>query len=210
MLVLEEEEHARSRGAHILAELRGYGLSSDAHHVTAPSPQGEGAMQAMGAALRVAGLEASHIDYINAHATSTPLGDAAEIRAITEVFFGAHNSSSTTGDRNARNPLLVSSTKGATGHLLGAAGAVEAAYTVLAVSDDVVPPTLNLGCADHEHHEVADGAGAKEAEAPSAAAFEFVRGQGRKATVHAAMTNSFGFGGTNASLIFTKHESRSS
>jgi 3-oxoacyl-[acyl-carrier-protein] synthase II len=208
MLVLEEEQHARDRGAHILAELRGYGLSSDAHHVTAPSPQGGGAVQAMDAALRVAGLAPLHVDYINAHATSTPLGDAAEVGAISKLFGRGGSSSSNEGaeERSSSSPLLVSSTKGATGHLLGAAGAVEAVYSVLAVSEDMVPPSLNLGCADHEHHEggtnaTEDGAAA---EPPTEVPFEFVR-EGRRATVNAAMTNSFGFGGTNASLVFAKH-----
>ncbi|KAJ2477910.1 Mitochondrial beta-keto-acyl synthase [Coemansia sp. RSA 2131] len=158
-LVLEELEHARSRGARIYAEICGYGLSGDAHHITAPPHDGAGAQRAMRRALQTANLRAADIDYVNAHATSTPLGDAIENRAIKAVF------------GSAASDLAVSSTKSATGHLLGAAGAIEAVFSVLAVAHDVAPPTLNL---DDER------------------------------PVRAAMTNSFGFGGTNASLVFAK------
>ncbi|KAI8926574.1 thiolase-like protein [Entophlyctis helioformis] len=186
VVVLEELEHAVKRGAHVYAEMRGYGLSGDAHHITAPPTDGNGAARAMRRALEVAGLEPSQIDYINAHATSTDLGDLAEARAIQSVF------GSPTGSA-APSRVAVSSTKGAIGHLLGAAGAVEAIFTILAVKNNVLPPTLNLVKVD----EALTGLDAVDHVALEA---RTVSGAG----VRAAITNSFGFGGTNASLCFSK------
>jgi 3-oxoacyl-[acyl-carrier-protein] synthase II len=173
-VVLEEYEHAKRRGAKIYAEVKGYGLSGDAYHVTAPSPTGDGGFRSMQAALKRAGLSPGDIDYVNAHGTSTPLGDEIELGAVKRLF------------GNAVETMSMSSTKSAIGHLLGAAGAVEAIFCILAIRDQVVPPTLNLdnpsdGCSDIDlvpHHP-------KERE------------------VRAALSNSFGFGGTNASVIFT-------
>lgn len=183
-LVLEELEHARARGARIYAEVRGYGLSGDASHITAPHAQGRGSLLCMQAALRSAGLEPHHVDYINAHATSTPLGDRVESAAIRTLFGGAAPSSP------GSEAVSVSSTKGALGHMLGAAGSVEALICCLAVARDAVPPTLNLNRLE-----------------PDMADLNYVRGGvGHKRTVRAALSNSFGFGGTNASLIFAKYE----
>lgn len=188
-LILEELEHARARGARIYAEVRGYGLSGDASHITAPHAQGRGSLLCMRGALRSAGLDPSHIDYINAHATSTPLGDRVEALAIRELFGEAAASA----DPNAS--VSVSSTKGALGHMLGAAGSVESLICVLAVHHDRVPPNLHL----------------REIE-PEMRGLNYVQ-PGDAATVHrrvrAALSNSFGFGGTNASLIFTKYEESS-
>ena len=185
VLLLEEEGHARRRGARVLAELRAVGLSSDAHHITQPPADGDGALRAMRAALAEGGIGVEQLDYINAHATSTPAGDAAEAHAIDTLA----------ADRPAgAPPLLVSSTKGATGHLLGAAGAVEAAFTVLALSRGTPPPTINLD------HPDPDGLG-----------FEHVRlGAPAGATarpLRAALSNSFGFGGVNGSALFVAPES---
>jgi len=172
IVVLEDLEHARARGAKIYAEVVGYGLSGDAYHVTAPPPDGNGGERAMRAALKRAGMKPADIDYINAHGTSTPLGDEIEFAAVKRVF----------GEAAAR--LSMSSTKSAIGHLLGAAGAVEAIFCILAIRDQVVPPTLNL---DNPSEEIAG--------------MDLVPHQARRRRVRAALTNSFGFGGTNASLI---------
>jgi 3-oxoacyl-[acyl-carrier-protein] synthase II len=175
-LILEELEHAKKRGAKIYAELVGGGASADAHHITAPHPEGLGALNVMKNALSDAGMQATDIDYINVHGTSTPLGDIAETKAILGVF----------GD-HAYN-LNISSTKSMTGHLLGAAGAVEAIASLLAVKNDVVPPTINLDTIDPE--------------LDSKLNFTFNKAQYR--TVRAALSNTFGFGGHNASVIFRK------
>ena len=172
-VVLEELEHAKGRGAHIYAELTGYGLSSDAYHITAPAPDGDGAFRAMSAALKRAELSPSEIDYVNAHGTSTPIGDEIELHAVERLL------------GNSAAKATMSSTKSATGHLLGAAGAVEAIFSVLAIRDQVAPPTLNL---DNPSVETAIDL------APHVA---------RKRPIHAVLSNSFGFGGTNASLVFS-------
>ena len=173
VVVLEELEHAKARGARIYAEVVGYGLSGDAHHITAPPDDGNGGFRAMSAALKRAGLSPSDIDYINAHGTSTPLGDEIELGAVKRLF------------GNAIETVSMSSTKSAIGHLLGAAGAVEAIYSVLAINHDVVPPTLNL-----------------EDPSESCLGVDLVPKQAKERPVKAALSNSFGFGGTNASLIF--------
>jgi 3-oxoacyl-[acyl-carrier-protein] synthase II len=174
VVVLEESEHAKARGARIYAELVGYGNTADAHHLTAPSPGGEGAARCMNMALRSAGLNPQDISYINAHGTSTPQGDTAETQAIKSVF-GSH-----------AKKLAVSSTKGATGHMLGAAGAVEMALCVKAIERDIVPPTINLENPDPECD------------------LDYVPGVPREMKVNAIVNNSFGFGGHNASLIARK------
>ncbi len=174
IMVLEEYEHAKARGAKIYCEVAGYGMSGDAHHMTMPSENGEGAARCMNAALRNSGLVAKDIDYVNAHGTSTPAGDVAETQAI-KTAFGSHAQS-----------VLVSSTKSMTGHLLGAAGGVEAVFCVLAMRDQMAPPTINL-----------DNAG-------DGCDLDYVANQSREATLNVTMTNSFGFGGTNGTLIFAK------
>jgi 3-oxoacyl-[acyl-carrier-protein] synthase II len=172
VVVLEEYEHAKRRGAKIYAELIGYGLSGDAYHITAPSPDGDGAFRCMTAALRRAGISAAEIDYINAHGTSTPLGDEIELGAVERLL------------GNATGRLSMSSTKSSIGHLLGAAGAVEAIFSVLAIRDQVVPPTINL-------------------DNPSVQTpLDLVPHRSKKREVTTALSNSFGFGGTNASLVF--------
>mmetsp|Transcript_24428 Transcript_24428/g.96358 ORF Transcript_24428/g.96358 Transcript_24428/m.96358 type:complete len:174 (+) Transcript_24428:930-1451(+) len=168
-MVLEELEHAKARSARVYAEVAGIGMSSDAYHITSPVPDGAGALRAMRIALDSANCVASDIGYINAHATSTPLGDRAENSAIQELF---------------PQKTLVSSTKGAIGHLLGAAGAVEAAFTVLAISSGMVPPTVNLEEPDEGF------------------LMDYVAQKGRPTIIQHAMSNSFGFGGTNVSLLF--------
>jgi 3-oxoacyl-[acyl-carrier-protein] synthase II len=172
VLVLEEYEHARARGARIYCELAGYGMSADAHHITAPPEDGRGAARSMTNALRNSRLDATAIDYINAHGTSTPLGDVAECVAVRRAF-GAH------ADR-----IAVSSTKSMTGHLLGAAGGIEAVFTVLALRDQVAPPTANLFNRDPKCD------------------LDFVPLVARPMRIAAALSNSFGFGGTNATLAF--------
>ncbi|MDW8124985.1 MAG: beta-ketoacyl-ACP synthase II [Geminicoccaceae bacterium] len=175
VVVLEELEHARRRGAKIYAELKGYGLSGDAYHVTAPPPDGDGGFRSMRAALRNAGLAPEDIDYINAHGTSTPLGDEIELGAVKRLF----------GEAAYR--LSMSSTKSAIGHLLGAAGAVELIFSILAIRDQIVPPTLNLD----NPCEGAEG-------------MDLVPHRAKRREVRAALSNSFGFGGTNATLIVTR------
>mgnify|MGYP003327511968 FL=1 len=172
IVVLEELEHARARGATIYAEIKGYGMSGDAYHITAPAEDGDGGYRAMEAALKRAGLGAEEIDYVNAHGTSTPLGDLIEAGAVRRLL----------GD--AVGSVSMSSTKSATGHLLGAAGAIEAIYSIKAVQTGDLPPTLNL---EDPEEAVAD--------------FDLVPLKSRKREVRNAMSNSFGFGGTNASLI---------
>ncbi len=173
-LVLEEYEHAKRRGARIYAELIGYGLSGDAFHITAPAEDGDGAFRCMSAALRRAEISPGDIDYINAHGTSTPLGDEIELRAVERVV------------GNAAGSVSMSSTKSSIGHLLGAAGAVEAIFCLLAIRDQVVPPTINL-------------------DNPSVAtAIDLVPHKRRNRPVSVALSNSFGFGGTNASLVFRR------
>jgi 3-oxoacyl-[acyl-carrier-protein] synthase II len=172
VLVLEELQHAKHRGASIHAELVGYGSASDAHHITAPPPDGAGAAACMAAALQDAGLSADTVDYVNAHATSTPVGDAAETMAIKSVF------------KDRAYSLPVSATKSMTGHMLGAAGAVESIFTVLALRRGVLPPTIN-----YEHPD------------PSCD-LDYVPNEARQASLRIAISNAFGFGGTNACLVF--------
>ena len=173
-VVLEELEHAKKRGAHIYCELAGYGVSSDAHHMTAPAEDGDGAFRCMNNAIRDAGLTADDIDYINAHGTSTPLGDLAESVAVKRVL----------GDRAKK--VAVNSTKSMTGHLLGAAGGIEAIFSILALRDQVSPPTINLQNPD----PLCD--------------LDYVPNTARQMKIGTALSNSFGFGGTNGSLVF-KH-----
>ncbi len=179
VLILEELEHARARGAKIYAEVVGYGLNADAYHMTAPSPDGEGAARCMELALKDAGLTYRDVDYINAHGTSTPLNDASETKAIKRVF----------AERAKEIP--VSSTKSVTGHLLGGAGGVEAVFTVKTIVEGVIPPTINYEEPDPECD------------------LDYVPNQAREAKVRCAMSNSFGFGGTNAVLIFKAFEEES-
>ncbi len=173
VVVLEELEHARKRGARIYAEVKGYGLSGDAYHITAPSPTGDGGFRAMQGALRDAGLEAGDIDYINAHGTSTPLGDEIEMGAVKRLF------------GEAAYKLSISSTKSSIGHLLGAAGSVEAIYSVLALRNQMAPPTINID----NPSEGCD--------------LDMVPHKPRARRIDAVLSNSFGFGGTNASLVLT-------
>lgn len=172
VLVLEELEHARKRGATIYAELAGYGLSADAHHLSAPSPDGKGPARAMTMAIEHAGQNPEDIGYLNAHGTATPPGDIAETIAI-KVAFGEH----------ARNGLAVSSTKSMTGHLLGAAGAVELMACIMAIREGVIPPTINLETADPQCD------------------LDCVPNEAREQEVKVALSNGFGFGGHNASLL---------
>jgi 3-oxoacyl-[acyl-carrier-protein] synthase II len=174
IVILEEYENAKKRGARIYGEVTGYGLTGDAHHLTAPAPGGEGAARCMKMALRTAGVNPEEVDYVNAHGTSTPFNDLYETLAIKSVF-GEH----------ARK-LMVSSTKSMTGHMLGAAGGVEAIYCLLSLQHGVVPPTINYQEPDPECD------------------LDYVPNQARRADVKIAVSNSFGFGGTNATLLFRK------
>ncbi len=177
VIVLESYEHAVARGATIYAEIIGYGLSGDAFHITAPSEDGDGAFRCMTAAVKRAGIDAADIDYINAHGTSTPMGDEIELGAVERMF------------GNAAGKVSMSSTKSATGHLLGAAGAIEAIFSVLSIRDNVAPPTLNL-------------------DNPSVStAIDLVPHKARARTIDTVLSNSFGFGGTNASLIMRRYVS---
>jgi 3-oxoacyl-[acyl-carrier-protein] synthase II len=174
VVVLEEYEHARARGATIYAELVGYGMSGDAFHITAPTPDGDGAFRCMSAAIKRAGIAPGDIDYINAHGTSTPLGDEIELGAVQRLI------------GNAAGRVSMSSTKSSIGHLLGAAGAVEAIFSILANRDGIAPPTLNL-------------------DNPSVQTpIDLVPLKARKRDIDVVLSNSFGFGGTNASLIFRR------
>ena len=171
VVILEEYEHAKARGAKIYAEVVGYGLSGDAFHITSPAEDGSGGYRSMQAALKRSGLSPEDIGYVNAHGTSTPLGDEIELKAVERLFGGASDG------------LTMSSTKSAIGHLLGAAGAVEAIFSILAIRDGIVPPTLNL-------------------DNPSVdSKINLVPHKAQEREVKAALSNSFGFGGTNASLV---------
>jgi 3-oxoacyl-[acyl-carrier-protein] synthase II len=174
IVVLEDYDHAKKRGARIYAELIGYGLSGDAFHITAPAPDGDGAFRCMSAAMRRAGITPAEVDYINAHGTSTPLGDEIELGAVQRLV------------GNAAARISMSSTKSSIGHLLGAAGAVEAIFSILAIRDCVAPPTINL---DNPSVETA---------------IDLVPHQARKRDIDVVLSNSFGFGGTNASLVFRR------
>jgi 3-oxoacyl-[acyl-carrier-protein] synthase II len=176
MVVVEELEHAKARGARIYAEIIGYGLSGDAFHITAPAEDGDGAYRCMVAAVKRAGIEPADIDYINAHGTSTPMGDEIELAAVERLF------------GNAAGKVSMSSTKSATGHLLGAAGAVEAIFSALSIRDNIAPPTLNL-------------------DNPSVpTAIDLVPHKAHRRTIDTVLSNSFGFGGTNASLILRRYD----
>ena len=173
-VVLEEYEHAKRRGARIYAELIGYGLSGDAFHITAPAEDGDGAFRCMTAALRRAGITPDQVDYINAHGTSTPLGDEIELKAVERLV------------GNAAGDISMSSTKSSVGHLLGAAGAVESIFCMLAMRDQIAPPTINL-------------------DNPSiSTALDLVPHKARERPINIALSNSFGFGGTNACLVFRR------
>jgi 3-oxoacyl-[acyl-carrier-protein] synthase II len=174
VLVLEERDHAQARGATIYAEISGYGMSGDAHHITAPADGHDGAYRAMKAALRNGGVVPEDIQYVNAHGTSTPLGDDLELEAVERLF------------GSAASGVAMSSTKSATGHLLGAAGAIEAIFSILAIRDRVVPPTLNLDRPSRD------------------SVIDRVAHTAQQRRVDVALSNSFGFGGTNASILFKR------
>jgi 3-oxoacyl-[acyl-carrier-protein] synthase II len=176
IVVLEELEHAKKRGAKIYGEIVGYGLTGDGYHITSPHPEGRGGFRAMQMAMRKAGLNIDQVDYINAHGTSTPMGDEIELGAVQRLF----------GD-NAKK-MAMSSTKSSIGHLLGAAGSVEAIYSLLAINNNIVPPTLNLD------------------NPPEGTIIDLVAHKAKEKKVNVALSNSFGFGGTNASLIFKRYE----
>ena len=200
MLVLEEYDHAVARGAPILAEVLGVGYSGDAFHITAPEPTGKGAARAMLQAVNEAGLSMNDVDYINTHATSTPMGDVAESNAIRLAL----SRTTLEEERIPSSPLLVSSTKGATGHLLGAAGAIEAALTVMAVSEDTAPHTRNL---EEVSDDVKQALGQFTDDATSISthrSIHLVQHKPISRSINAAISNSFGFGGTNVSLLFGK------
>ena len=173
-LVLEAYEHAKARGAKIYGEVIGYGMSGDAYHITSPTEDGDGAYRCMAAAIKRAGISPSDIDYVNAHGTSTPLGDEIELKAVERIM------------GNASAKLSMSSTKSAIGHLLGAAGAVEAIFSLLALRDGAVPPTINL---DNPSVETA---------------IDLVPHKAKQKQIDTVLSNSFGFGGTNASIIFRR------
>ncbi|PLB50450.1 3-oxoacyl-synthase [Aspergillus steynii IBT 23096] len=179
MVILEELEHAKARGARIYAELKGYGCSGDAHHMTAPKENGEGAFMAMRKALRNAKIQPSMVDYVNAHATSTVVGDAAENAAIKTLLLGPE------GKKHAAD-VNISSTKGAVGHLLGGAGAIEAVFSILAIHENAMPPTINLERADNGFD------------------CNYAPNKAQERRIDVALTNSFGFGGTNSSLCFSR------
>jgi 3-oxoacyl-[acyl-carrier-protein] synthase II len=176
ILILEELEFAQARGANIIAEIIGYGMSGDAYHMTGMAPEGDGCRRAMNAALKSAGISPDKIDYVNAHATSTPLGDALESQAIENVF----------GERAKNHTLLVSSTKSMTGHLLGGAGGLEAGITIMAMQQQIAPPTMNLENVD------------------PVCRLNYVPNKPQPAKIDYALSNSFGFGGTNGSLVFKR------
>jgi 3-oxoacyl-[acyl-carrier-protein] synthase II len=176
ILIIEALDHARARNAPIYAEITGYGMTGDAYHMTSPSPDGDGAVRCMTAALEDAGIDGNRIDYINAHGTSTQLNDLYESRAIKTVF------------KEHAYSLAVSSTKSMTGHLLGGAGGIETVFTALTISEDMIPPTINYDTQDEECD------------------LDYVPNVARNTKVENAMTNSFGFGGTNATLILTKYK----
>ena len=176
ILILEELEHAKARGANIMAEIIGYGMSGDAYHITQPAEEGEGGYRVMMNAMNDAGIKPEQVDYVNAHGTSTPIGDVLETKAIKRAF----------GERAANKKLLVSSTKSMTGHLLGGAGGLEAGITILALRDQVIPPTINIQNQDPECD------------------LDYVANTARKTRLDIALSNSFGFGGTNGSLIFKR------
>jgi 3-oxoacyl-[acyl-carrier-protein] synthase II len=178
ILILEELEHAKQRGAPIMAEIIGYGMSADANHITQPAPEGEGGYRVMMAAMKDARVNPGDVDYVNAHGTSTPLGDVLESMAITRAF----------GDHATSHKLHVSSTKSMTGHLLGGAGGLEAGITVLALRDQVIPPTINIENQDPD------------------CKLDYVPNVARQTKVKVALSNSFGFGGTNGSLLFRRWE----
>jgi len=174
VVVLEEYEHAKARGARVYAEVTGYGLSGDAYHITSPSPDGDGGFRSMSMAMKRAGISASDIDYINAHGTSTQVGDEIELGAVERLL------------GNAGSGVSMSSTKSSIGHLLGAAGAVEAIFSILAIRDNIAPPTINL-------------------DNPSVqTAIDLVPHTARKREINVVLSNSFGFGGTNASVILRR------
>ena len=176
ILILEELNHAKNRGAKIYAEVLGYGMSGDAYHITAPEPTGDGAYRAMKNAIKNSGINVSQIDYINAHGTSTPLGDLVEIQAVNRILDGSNEQ------------VSMSSTKSSIGHLLGAAGAVEAIFSLLAIKDNIIPPTINLNSRSKE-----------------TLGLDLVPNNSKEKLVNYALSNSFGFGGTNASLVLGKY-----